>query len=74
MLCFHFKPSERACKTQPTQSENSLHQAICATKNALDAAYSKFDNVTDPDLIDSTIYELNAVQQRYKYLLRQVKG
>lgn len=41
------------------------------TKCALDNAYSNFDNVTDPDLIDCYIYEVNAVQKRYKYLLEK---
>ncbi len=41
------------------------------TKNALDSAYSNFDNVIDPDLIDCYIYEVNAVQKRYKFLLEK---
>ena len=41
------------------------------TQNALEIAYSNFDNVTDPDLIDCYIFELNAVLKRYKYLLQK---
>ena len=41
------------------------------TKNELEIAYSGFDNVTDPDLIDYYIYEVNAVLKRYRYLLNQ---
>lgn len=41
------------------------------TKNELEVAYSGFDNVTDPDLIDYYIYEVNAVLKRYRYLLNQ---
>ncbi|NLG03855.1 MAG: YaaL family protein [Clostridia bacterium] len=44
---------------------------IAITKSALDSAYSNFDNVTDPDLIDCYIYEVNAVQKRYKFLLEK---
>lgn len=40
---------------------------------ALDSAYSNFENVVDPDLIDSYIYEVNAVQLRYKFLLKLAK-
>lgn len=40
----------------------------------MEAAYSNFQNVVDPDLIDSCIYELNAVHNRYKFLLKQVKA
>ena len=35
---------------------------------------SNFENVCDPDLIDSYIYEINALSFRYKYLLRQVQS
>ena len=48
-----------------------LLQDIVKTKNALDSAYSNFDNVIDPDLIDCYIYEVNAVQKRYKFLLEK---
>ena len=40
----------------------------------MEAAYSNFENVVDPDLIDSCIYELNAIQNRYKFLLKQMKA
>ena len=43
------------------------------TKQALDNAYDNFQNVVDPDLIDCYIYEVNAVQHKYKYLLKQAK-
>lgn len=58
-----------------TQAPNTALLAdIAKAKLALDTAYSNFQNAIDPDLIDSSIYEVNAVQQRYKYLLRQLKN
>ncbi len=54
--------------------EDLLLSEIHKTKVALEAAYSNFENVVDPDLIDSCIYEMNAVQQRYRFLLRQAKA
>ena len=53
--------------------DNYLIDEINKTKIAMEAAYSNFQNVVDPDLIDSCIYELNAVQNRYKFLLRKAK-
>ncbi len=41
------------------------------TRLDLEMAYCGFDNVTDPDLIDCYIYEVNSVLKRYKYLLEQ---
>jgi len=43
------------------------------TKSELLLAYSNFENVVDPDLIDSCIYHVNAIQMRYKFLLTRVK-
>jgi len=54
--------------------ENPLLKEINDTKLALEAAYSQFEYVVDPDLIDSCIYEMNAIQNRYKYLLKQAKA
>ncbi|MDF2586318.1 MAG: hypothetical protein K0S41_159 [Anaerocolumna sp.] len=50
-----------------------LLNEIKKTKIALESAYSNFENVIDPDLIDCYIYEVNAVQKRYKFLLKQAK-
>ncbi len=59
-------------KKQP--KEDLLLNEINKTKLALEAVYSHFENVVDPDLIDSCIYEMNAVQNRYKFLLKQAKA
>lgn len=49
----------------------TLQEELAQSRFALEIAYSNFDNVTDPDLIDCYIYEVNAVMKRYKYLLEQ---
>lgn len=49
----------------------TIREELAKTRFALENAYLGFDNVTDPDLIDCYIYELNAVMKRYKYLLNQ---
>ena len=43
------------------------------TKKELDHVYATFSNVTEPDLIDAYIYQLNSVQLRYRFLLNSVK-
>lgn len=55
------------------KEEELLRLEISKAKLALESAYSNFENVVDPDLIDCYIYEVNAVQKRYKYLLKQAK-
>ncbi|MBS6397758.1 MAG: YaaL family protein [Clostridiales bacterium] len=62
-------------RTDPSITADSRKQQLLddiqKTKYALDCAYSNFENVVDPDLIDCSIYELKAVQMRYRFLLRQ---
>ena len=55
----------------PDTRKQQLMEDLARTKSALDRAYSNFENVVDPDLVDSSIYELQAVQMRYRFLLRQ---
>lgn len=47
-----------------------LKKEIEDLQQSLETANSNFNNVSDPDLVDSCIYELNALAFRYKYLLR----
>lgn len=46
---------------------------ITQTQRALEIAYSGFDNVTDPDLIDCYIYEIDSALKRYRFLLQQAE-
>lgn len=54
-------------------SREQLLSDLKLTKTALDDAYMNFENAVDPDLVDSYIYEVNAVQKRYHFLLKQVQ-
>ena len=54
-------------------SREQLISDLKQTKTALDDAYSNFEQVVDPDLVDSYIYQVNAVQKRYHFLLKQVQ-
>lgn len=50
-----------------------LREELEQVKQEMNTAYSNFEHVIDPDLIDCYIYEVNAVQKRYKYLLKQIQ-
>lgn len=54
-------------------SREQLLSDLKLTKTALDDAYKNFEQVVDPDLVDSYIYQVNAVQKRYHFLLKQVQ-
>lgn len=70
---------KRAPKTQEVYDldydlENlELRAEIDRTRCTIDAARNHFEQVVDPTLIDCYIYELNAAQLRYQFLLRRFK-
>ena len=51
-----------------------LKRQIELSKLAITSAQNQFEHVVDPVLIDCYIYELNAAQLRYQYLLRNLKA
>ncbi len=64
--------SDKTTKTLLTPRDMLLAD-IEKTQYALEIAYSGFDNVTDPDLIDCYIYEVNSALKRYRFLLQQAE-
>lgn len=63
-------------------SKKQLHNATAYTlllddlekaKYDLALAYDNFQNAMDPDMIDCCIYQVNALQMRYKFLLTRAK-
>lgn len=56
-----------------TTPREVLLSDITQTQRALEIAYSGFDNVTDPDLIDCYIYEIDSALKRYRFLLQQAE-
>ncbi len=62
---------EGSVSSEKNKERLQLLDDIDKTKFALECAYSNFDNVIEPDLIDCYIYEVNSSLKRYKYLLEQ---
>ena len=48
-------------------------ESMRATQSALNRAYDGFNRAVDGELIESYVYEINALQHRYAYLLQQVR-
>ena len=55
----------------PLTYEDRLRLDLQLAKWELENAYAGFDYVTDPDLVDCYIFQLNAAMKRYKYLLNR---
>ena len=71
---FHFSRGFVSETDKPLTYQESLMLELQKTRCELEDAYAGFDYVTEPDLIDCYIYQLNAVMKRYRYLLQQAAG
>ncbi|MCM1262041.1 MAG: YaaL family protein [Butyrivibrio sp.] len=72
-ILFHQKSDQINTEDILELHKPSIREELVQTRRALEIAYSGFDYVTDPDLIDCYIYELNSIMKRYKYLLEQAE-
>ena len=61
-------------KNEPKKEIEELKRQIEISKMAITSAQNQFEHVVDPTLIDCYIYELNAAQLRYQFLLRNLKS
>ena len=55
------------------EERRQLLEGMRATRAQLNHAYAQFNLYSDPDLVDACVYEINALQSRYSYYVRQVK-
>lgn len=63
-------------KKRPTPQDEERHallEGLARTRTLISQAYSGFNSASDPDLIESYVFEINSLQSRYSYLLRRVK-
>ncbi len=51
-----------------------LVSSLTRTRTLINQAYGDFNTASDGDLIESYVFEINALQARYNYLLRRVKA
>lgn len=54
-------------------SSTMLLSEIEAVKHGLASATAMFEFQSDPDLVESCIYEIQALTARYRYLLREAR-
>ena len=51
-----------------------LEQSLQETRVLIAQAYAGFNSASDGELVESYVYEIQALQARYSYLLRQRKA
>ena len=64
----------RAQRQAAEQEVSALERELRETRCRLQRAYDAFDLVSDPDLIEAWIFEINAQRAKYAYLLKQRKA
>jgi len=55
------------------EARQELLNSLSRTRTLINQAYGGFNTASDSDLIESYVFEINALQARYNYLLRRVK-
>lgn len=55
------------------EERQQLLEGMADTRAGLNRAYAGFNLQSDPDLVDAYVYEINALQSRYSYLVRRIK-
>ena len=50
-----------------------LMEGMARTQAELKQAYAQFNIHSDPDLVESCVYTINALRSRYSYFIRQMK-
>ena len=68
-----FASKKNAFSRERKREISELIRQIELSKTAILSAQNQFEQVVDPTPIDCYIYELNAAQLRYQFLLRNLK-
>ncbi len=67
------KAPRRRPLTPQQQERQALLDGLERTRILIHQAYACFNRESDPDLIESYVFEINALQSRYSYLLKRVR-
>lgn len=54
-------------------SDAELRRELTEINRQLKEAYDRFDYACEPELVEASIFEINALKAKYDYLLRCVK-
>ncbi len=74
MQSLHVMKKERQAKQAQVREGQRLLEEYYDTLIQLKQLRAAFQQITDPELVTACVYEMNAMQQRYSYLLQQVKA
>lgn len=55
------------------EERQQLLEGMAQTRVLLNQAYAEFNAHSDPDLVESCVFNINALRSRYSYYVRQIK-
>ena len=61
-------------KSKPDPELLALKAELQEAQGELSLAYRRFDQALDPELVESCVYQISAVQARCNYLIRAIKA
>ncbi len=64
----------RKKKEELSAGDKALLAEFFDTQDQLDAIRSRFEYVTEPEMVSSCIFELRSAQERYSYLLGRIRA
>lgn len=67
------KAAKFSRKNLPDPETELLKQELRDAQQALQQAYHSLDQVLEPELVESWVYQINAIQARCNYLIRAIK-
>ena len=59
--------------TEAEEERRQLMEGMEQTRVELNQAYAQFNAHSDPDLVESCVFTINALRSRYSYLIRKMK-
>ena len=59
--------------TLPVVHEADLSEIVEAARQDWLMAQRYYDNVSDPDLVDHAVYQIQAAEKKYAYLLKEAR-
>lgn len=59
--------------TADQEERLQLMEGMTQTRIELNQAYAQFNAHSDPDLVESCVFTINALRSRYSYFIRRMK-
>ncbi len=67
------KRGRRQARSAAEEERQQLMEGMARTRAELNQAYAQFNAHSDPDLVESCVFTINALRSRYSYFIRQMK-